>query len=116
MNIAKTQNQMIEDAFDHLAKRPRLVWYTVQFVAYADCVSDSDKKASDYRSIATDEMYIYDSESGAYEDPSYDSEYEFEALEFIQQDWYEQAFANANKPTKAQFLSLLEHELSTNVS
>ena len=113
MNIAKTQNQMIEDAFDHLAKRPLLVWYTVQFVAYADCVSDSDKKASDYWSIATDEMYIFDCEAGAYEDPSYDPEYEFEALAFIQQDWYEKAFANANSETKAQFLAFLEHELNS---
>lgn len=110
------QSHIIANAFEHLAKRIPLVWYAVQFVAYADCVSDSDKKASDYRSIAIDLMYVYDSESGAYEDPSYDPEYEFEALEFVQQNWYDTAFANASAKTKEQFLSLLEHELATDVS
>ena len=110
------QLDMVETMFKHLAKEPRVIWLAYQYTAYCETVSDTDEQSSSYRSCVLDEFQVYASENGLTCDPSYDIERGLEdILEDAQQIWdYE--IGRALLKTRKAFLSLLEHELSTDVS
>ena len=111
------QNQMIEKVFDHLSDQPRLYWLAMLYIAYVETVNcDNDRKASDYLSCVMDELSIYASEHGDSLCPSYDPERDLENLLEETQNIWDYEIGRARIKTRESFLTLIEHELSMDVS
>ena len=116
------QLDMVATMFDHLAKEPKLEWLAMQYVAYCETVTDTyelvnpDGKAEDYLDRVMAELSISASESGATCDLSYDSDRALQDL--LENSWntYNFEIGCARDKTRKAFLSLLEHELSQDVS
>ena len=111
------QLAMVTTMFEHLANKPKLDWLAMQYIAHVETVfCDMDRKSSDYLSCVMDELSIYASENGFTCDPSYDIEKGLEELLEDTQNTYDFEIGRARNKTRKDFLSLLEHELATDVS
>lgn len=111
------QNQMIEKVFDHLSDQPRLYWLAMLYTAHCETViCDNSKQASDYLSCVMDELEVFASEHGSTCDPSYDIERDLEEILTDAQNTWDYEIGRARIKTRESFLTLIEHELSMDVS